>query len=138
MEKLETALSYIQLYTGCNDHTKNRIKYLLESMDCFATENIEIKQQVVIKENIKTNIVKRRYIHKKSNVKPIEEFAKYYCYKRRMSQDILKTHSRKADIVDIRDKFCRVAYKVGYTTTEIGGYLNKHHTSIIHSLYKPH
>jgi len=131
MEKLDTALSYIQLYTGCNDHTKNRIKHLLESMDCFTIE------QIVLPQKIETKTITLRYTKKKISIEPLDKWVVGYCNRKKITEDVLKIHSRKAENVKIRDKFCRVAYKCGYTITEIANYLNKHHTSILHSLYKP-
>lgn len=45
---------------------------------------------------------------------------------------VLRTRSRKRDLVDLRSMFCSIAYRMNFTYASIGKYIGKDHTSIIH------
>jgi hypothetical protein len=49
---------------------------------------------------------------------------------------VLKLESKHRDrsIVDLRNIFCFLAKSMGYTLTNIGAYLNRDHTTIIHCI----
>jgi hypothetical protein len=44
----------------------------------------------------------------------------------------LSCRSRKRNIVDLRTMFCSIAYKLNFTLSDIGRYINRDHTTIIH------
>lgn len=51
------------------------------------------------------------------------------------SNHSLKTPSRKKELVVLRHMFCKIAYHyMGYTCTSVAEYLNRDHTTVIHSV----
>ncbi len=47
----------------------------------------------------------------------------------------LKSKRRKKEIVELRQMFCYMARKMGYSLTSVGKHLgNKHHTTIMHNI----
>jgi hypothetical protein len=44
----------------------------------------------------------------------------------------LKCRSRKRQIVDLRTIFCSIAYRLNFTLSDIGRYIQRDHTTIIH------
>ena len=124
MEKVESVLKYIQLYTSCNDHTIKRIAILLDRM-------------VVTKEV--TKIVyetKEVYIQKKKNTMSLKKWAEQYLSYQDITYNELAIRSRKTEVITMRNKFCVEAYKAGYGSSEIGRYLKRDHTTILHCIHK--
>jgi chromosomal replication initiation ATPase DnaA len=44
--------------------------------------------------------------------------------------------SRKAEVLSLRNRFCVDAYKEGFGLSEIGRYLKRDHTTILHSVHR--
>lgn len=44
----------------------------------------------------------------------------------------LKCRSRKRHIVDLRTMFCSIAYRLNFTFSDIGRYIQRDHTTVIH------
>lgn len=128
MEKLETALRYIELYTACNKHTLKRIRVLLEDMKCFGPPEIVTK---VIET---TKIVLVNSDRENQTFINFEEWCANYLLENNVKYEDLIKENRKKVYVDGRSKFCVMAREQGYTYTEIGGYLKKDHSTIIHSV----
>ncbi len=124
MEKVESVLKYIQLYTNCSDHTLKRIAILLDRM-------------VITKEV--TKIVydtKEVYIQKKKNTMSLKKWAEQYLSYQDITYNELAIKSRKREVITMRNRFCVEAYKEGYGASEIGRYLKRDHTTILHCIHK--
>lgn len=124
MEQVKSILKYIQLYTNCSDHTIKRIEILLDRM-------------VITKEV--TKIVydtKEVYIQKKKNTMSLKKWAEQYLSYQDITYNELAIKSRKKEVITMRNKFCVEAYKQGYGASEIGRYLKKDHTTILHCIHK--
>ena len=122
MDKVEDILKYIQLYTNCSDHTLKRIRVLLD--------NFVVIQPVPI---LKEKVV---YVHKKRISTPILYWAKEWLTENGLTYADISKVSRSKSVVSMRNKFCNDAYIAGYGYSEIGRYLKKNHSTIIHCIHK--
>ena len=117
-------LKYIQLYTGCNDHTLKRIQALLEEE---RPTQIEVVEKVVLVNKFVRN-----------NVRPItrlQDWSLDYFRSNKTSYEDIAKRSRKLEVVRLRTAYCREAYASGYGVAEIGRYLKRDHTTIIHNVH---
>ncbi len=114
MEKKDV-LSYIQLYTGCNDHTLTRIKYLIDQLKVGKEEIIKYEQVLCAR--------------KKTGA--MSGWAEEYMKQNKICLEDLMNKSRVKDVIKIRKDFCKEAYKEGYGASQIGRYLEKDHATII-------
>lgn len=73
-----------------------------------------------------------------SNLKPstLENIAYFECNGNQELVEKVKGKSRKADLVELRQKITEKALKKGHKTVEIAQFLNRHHSTILH--YKNH
>ncbi len=122
--EIKDILKYIKLYTGCDDHAIKRVKALLDSA---------VLTREVIKVVEKTNEV---YIQKKKTKQSIKKWAEQWMQKNNMTYEQVAHKSRKTEVLRVRNKFCIDAYKEGYGCAEIGRYLKRDHTTILHSINK--
>lgn len=122
MDKVEDILKYIQLYTSCSDHTLKRIRVLLDDL-------VIIQEVPIYKEKIV-------YVHKKRISVPILHWANEWLTENELTYAELSKKSRSKNVVSIRNKFCNDAFIAGYGYSEIGRYLKKDHTTIIHCIHK--
>lgn len=117
-------LKYIQLYTGCNEHTLKRVEALL---------NQERPAQIQIIEKV---VIVNKFVCK--NVRPttrlIDWSLDYFRSNKTSYEDIAK-RSRNIESVRLRTDYCREAYASGYGVSEIGRYLKRDHTTIIHNIH---
>ena len=124
MEQVDDVLKYIKLYTNCSDHTLKRIKVLLEDM-------------VVTREVVKVvKETKEVYIHKKKGTISFKKWAEQYLSTNELSYNDIAVKNRERDTITKRNKFCVQAYIEGYGASEIGRYLKRHHTTILHCIHK--
>lgn len=124
MEQVNNVLIYIKLYTNCSDHTLKRIKVLLDNM-------------IVTREVVKVvHETKEVYIHKKKSAIGLKKWAEQYMLQNNITYKELAQKSRKRDVITMRNKFCVEAYKEGYGASEIGRYLKRDHTTILHCIHK--
>jgi chromosomal replication initiation ATPase DnaA len=124
MEQVNNVLKYIKLYTNCSDHTLKRIKVLLDNM-------------IVTREVVKVvRETKEVYIHKKKSAIGLKKWAEQYMLQNNITYKELAEKNRKRDVITMRNKFCVEAYKEGYGASEIGRYLKRDHTTILHCIHK--
>ena len=73
-----------------------------------------------------------------SKLKPatLESIAYFECNGDQKLLEKVKSKSRKAELVKIRQKITKKALGEGYKTVEIAEFLNRHHSTILH--YKNH
>ena len=123
---IETTLNYIQLYTNCNDHALKRIKPVLE-------EHIKAIEKVVIVEKV---VVVEKFIRKDvSPSKSIEEWSEEYFNKNNVTYNDVSKKCRKTETLKIRNTYCKSAFVDGYGCSEIGRYLKRDHTTILHNIH---
>lgn len=122
--EIESILKYIKLYTGCTDHALKRIKTLLEE---------SLVNREIIKIVEKTNEV---YIQKKKTNISIKKFATNWLEKNQLTYQDIAAKTRKRETLTLRNRFCVDAYKEGYGYTEIGRYLKRDHSTIMHCVNK--
>lgn len=124
MNKIQNVLNYVQLYTGADEYTLKRIRAILE-------KEFEEKQKKI--EVLETS----RVVYVKTNPgKPkitIEAFAEYVSKEHEIDIQQIKRKCRKAEILRQRNKFILFAVQHGFTFSEIGRFLKKDHSTIIHS-----
>lgn len=121
---MKDILKYIQLYTGCNDHALKRIKYLLEE---------KMPTQVVYEKQVE---VVERFITKKDRpYLRLEDWSNIYFKENNVTYDEIAKQSRKSEVVRARTHYCKQAYQKGYTVSEIGRYLKRDHTTILHNVH---
>lgn len=124
MAQVESVLKYIQLYTNCSDHTLKRISVLLESM-------IVTREVIKVVESTKEVLIQK----KKSN-HTIKNWANEWMILNETTYNQVALKSRKAEVLSLRNRFCVDAYKEGFGLSEIGRYLKRDHTTILHSVHK--
>ena len=124
MEQVESVLKYIQLYTNCSDHTLKRIKVLLDSM-------VVTREVIKVVENTKEVL-----IQKKRTNQSIKKWANEWMIQNDTTYNQVALKSRKAEVLSLRNRFCVDAYKEGFGLSEIGRYLKRDHTTILHSVHK--
>ena len=73
-----------------------------------------------------------------SKLKPatLESIAYFECNGDQKLLEKVKSKSRKAELVELRQKITKKALEKGYKTVEIAQFLNRHHSTISH--YKHH
>lgn len=122
-ERIENALRYIRLYTGCDDIALKRIGAMLDTSGAYSTDTkiVETTKVVYVKGN-------------KHITLPFKDWANDYLYNNNLTYKELAKKKRTADILRVRNKFCIEAYSSGYTLVEIGRYLGKDHSTIINSI----
>lgn len=104
----------------------------------YMINNLDSKTYVVEKPE---TIIKREIIYiTKEDPRPkerpdLEEIAIDVCQKHRLSIKDLQSRSRKTHLVHARVDFCKLGREVyGYTLNELGGFLGRDHTTVIHYL----
>lgn len=124
MNKIENVLNYVQLYTGADVHTLKRIRAILEKEFEEKQKKIEVleKSRVVY---VKTNPGKPKIT--------IETFADHVQKEHGIDIQQIKRKCRKSEILRQRNKFILFAVQHGFTFSEIGRFLKKDHSTIIHS-----
>jgi chromosomal replication initiation ATPase DnaA len=124
MNRIENVLNYIQLYTGADKYTLKRIRSILEKEFEEKQKKIEV-------------IEKSRVVYVKTKPgKPeisIEAFSDYISKEHEIDIQQIKRKCRKAEILRQRNKFVLFAVQYGFTFSEIGRFLKKDHSTIIHS-----
>lgn len=121
---MKEILKYIQLYTGCNDHTLKRIEFMLEE---------KMPTQVIYKKQIE---IVERFINKKERPSiRLEDWAISYFRTNNITYAEVAKKSRKSEVVRVRTNFCKEAYQKGYGVSEIGRYLKRDHTTILHNVH---
>lgn len=124
MEQVDDVLKYIKLYTNCSDHTLKRIKLLLDNM-------------IVTREVIKiVHETKEVYVHKKKSAIGLKKWSERYLSANNLTYEQLAAKCRSRDVITMRNKYCVEAYKEGYGPSEIGRYLKRDHTTILHCIHK--
>lgn len=126
MSKIEDALRYVKLYTNCDDFALKRIRSILEN-------NFKQKERVQIIEKKSVFYVK---IKDEAPTISISEFADNFCQENDIEFKDLKKKVRFRETILLRDKFIFEAIVNGYSYTEVGRILGKHHSTIIHSFKK--
>jgi chromosomal replication initiation ATPase DnaA len=126
MARLEDTLKYIKLYTGCDEHAIKRIRPILEkfSDDC--------KDTIVVKEKEIVEVVVQKLRPKGT----IEKWAEKYFIENNTTYEKVNQFKRTTEVCRIRNLFCTSAYRAGYGYSEIGRYLKRDHTSILHNVKK--
>lgn len=122
---MKEILKYIKLYTGCDEHALKRIEVMLKD---------KMPRQVIIEKQVE---VIERFINKKQRpFKMLEDWAMEYYKENNVTYDQIAKRNRKTETLRIRNKFCKNAYQEGYGVSEIGRYLKRDHTTIIHNIHK--
>lgn len=124
--EVEQVLKYIKLYTGCEEHALKRIKPIIEEAFEKAKEVVYVKEKVIVTE----------YIKKIKPKQSILNWSNDYFNKTGLSYQEINNPSRKIEVCRIRNEFCKEAYYQGYTASEIGRYLKRDHTTILHNIFK--
>jgi chromosomal replication initiation ATPase DnaA len=124
MEKVKTILKYIQLYTNCNDYTLKRIEAVMDGL-------ILEREVIKVVENTKEVL-----IQKKKSTESIKKWASRWLEENETSYSEVALRSRKTEVLTLRNRFCVDAYKEGFGLSEIGRYLKRDHTTILHSIHR--
>ena len=124
MEKVKTILKYIQLYTNCNDYTLKRIEAVMDGL-------ILEREVIKVVENTKEVL-----IQKKKSTESIKKWASRWLEENEISYSEVALRSRKVEVLTLRNRFCVDAYKEGFGLSEIGRYLKRDHTTILHSIHR--
>jgi chromosomal replication initiation ATPase DnaA len=124
MEKVKTILKYIQLYTNCNDYTLKRIEAVMDGL-------ILEREVIKVVENTKEVL-----IQKKKSSESIKKWASRWLVENETSYSEVALRSRKTEVLTLRNRFCVDAYKEGFGLSEIGRYLKRDHTTILHSIHR--
>lgn len=124
MEKVKTILKYIQLYTNCNDYTLKRIEAIMDGL-------VLEREVVKVVENTKEVL-----IQKKKSTESIKKWASKWLEDNETSYSEVAQRSRKVEVLTLRNRFCVDAYKEGFGLSEIGRYLKRDHTTILHSIHR--
>lgn len=124
--EVEKVLKYIKLYTGCNDHAIKRIKPIIEESFEKAKQVVYVKEKVIVTQLIKREIPKQS----------LRKWAELYYKQTDTSYEQINNRSRKIEVCRVRNEFCKEAYHKGYTASEIGRYLKRDHTTILHNIFK--
>jgi DNA-binding NarL/FixJ family response regulator len=122
---MKEILKYIQLYTGCNDHTLKRIEVMLEP-------RLNLEPKIIEKIVYVEKYVKRK---PRSN-KTLAEWSDQYYQENNTSFKYISQRRRLQEIVDNRNIYIKQAFFEGYTPTEIARYLNRNHSTILHTISK--
>jgi chromosomal replication initiation ATPase DnaA len=124
MEKVKTILKYIQLYTNCNDYTLKRIEAVMNGL-------VLEREVIKVVENTKEVL-----IQKKKSSESIKKWASRWLVENETSYSEVAQRSRKTEVLTLRNRFCVDAYKEGFGLSEIGRYLKRDHTTILHSIHR--
>jgi len=124
MEKIKTILMYVKLYTGCTDYTLKRIESVINGL-VFEREVIKVVENT-----------KEVLIQKKKSSESIKKWANRWLVENETSYSEVALRSRKTEVLTLRNRFCVDAYKEGFGLSEIGRYLKRDHTTILHSVHK--
>ena len=124
MEKVKTILKYIQLYTNCNDYTLKRIEAVMNGL-------VLEREVIKVVENTKEVL-----IQKKKSSESIKKWASRWLVENETSYSEVALRSRKTEVLTLRNRFCVDAYKEGFGLSEIGRYLKRDHTTILHSIHR--
>lgn len=117
-------LKYIQLYTNCADFTLKRIAVLLDT----ERPDAQIVEKILIVD---------RYIRNKH--KPpltLGVWSTAYFTKNDTTYAEINMKCRKIEICKLRNVYCKAAYAEGYSISEIGRYLKRNHTTILHNVHQ--
>jgi chromosomal replication initiation ATPase DnaA len=116
-------LKYIKLYTGCNDHALKRIEAMLEPRlkPIIIEKIVEVEKVVTRKINTRTSIAK---------------WSQSYFIENGITYNEINQRSRTKEVLNIRNSFVKKAYLDGFTCTSIAKYLNRDHSTILHSIRK--
>lgn len=128
MSKFKDILKYIQLYTGCTDHTLKRIDQLLiDNRDKLEPEIKIIEKIVVVDKIIRKNYEPDLDIKSWSN--------KYFENKATTYEQINK-RSNTPQVCRLRNHYCKAAFHYGFGASEIARYLKRNHTTILYNIHK--
>jgi hypothetical protein len=118
---MKEILNYIKLYTGCNEHALKRIEAILEP-----------RLQPVLVEKI---IHVEKIIKRKSRPKiSLIEWSQKYFQENNTTYEYISQSRRLQEIVDDRNAYIKQAYFEGFRPTEIARYLNRNHSTILHTI----
>ena len=97
----------------------------------------EIRKEIKFLEektmNIQTAIAELKVFLKNKRQEPLDEIAKIVANSFRLTISAIKEKNRKAKVVAARRTFIELAIQYGdYSISELGRYINRHHTSVIH------
>jgi chromosomal replication initiation ATPase DnaA len=122
----EELLNYIKLYTECDDAAISRITPILDKYTMDISQNGVMQKIKILK------VVK--YKEKKKPTIPLSDFAYKFGKKNAIDIDSIKKKVRTTEIVRKRNKFIRDAFENGYSLSEIGRFLNRDHSTILHAI----
>ena len=115
---------YVKLYTSCTDYTLKRIESVINGL-VFEREVIKVVENT-----------KEVLIQKKKSSESIKKWANRWLVKNETSYSEVALRSRKTEVLTLRNRFCVDAYREGFGLSEIGRYLKRDHTTILHSVHK--
>jgi chromosomal replication initiation ATPase DnaA len=124
--EVEQVLKYIKLYTGCEEHALNRIKPIIEQAYEKAKQVVYVREKVIVEKII------RRQVPKQS----LRKWSELYFKQTETTYEEINERCRKIEVCKIRNEYCKQAYENGYTASEIGRYLKRDHTTILHNIFK--
>ncbi len=75
-------------------------------------------------------------IQKKKSSESIKKWASRWLVENETSYSEVALRSRKTEVLTLRNRFCVDAYKEGFGLSEIGRYLKRDHTTILHSIHR--
>lgn len=122
---MKEILKYIQLYTGCNDHALKRIEVMLEPR---LNQSPQVIEKIVHLDRV--------LVRKKRPSIQLAEWSLKYFEENGITYEYIAQQRRLQEIVDQRDAFVKHAFIAGYRPTEIARYLNRNHTTILHTISK--
>ncbi len=124
MEAVEDTLKYVKLYTGCEEHALKRLRPILEKLYTEREKTIIVKQKEIVEV----------FVQKVRPKGTIEKWAEKYFIDNNTSYEEVNKKRRTAEVCRIRNLFCTAAYRAGYGYSEIGRYLKRDHTTILHNV----
>lgn len=122
---MKEILKYIQLYTGCNDHTLKRIQVMLEP-------RLNLEPQIIEKIVHVEKYVKRK---PRPSMSLLQWSEQYYKENNTSFKDISQRR-RLQEIVDVRNAYIKQAYFEGFTPSEIARHLGRNHATILYIISK--
>ena len=124
--EIEDVLKYIRLYTSCGEHATNRIRPILEAAFEKAKQVVYVKEKVIVEKLIRRQAPKQC----------LKKWAELYFKETDTTYEQINNKSRKTEVCRVRNEFCKQAYNNGFTASEIGRYLKRDHTTILHNIFK--
>jgi chromosomal replication initiation ATPase DnaA len=114
------------IVTGSDDAAISRITPILDKYTLNISQNGVLQKVKILK------VVE--YKEKKKPIIPLSDFAYRFGKKNIIDFDSIKKKARTTDVVRKRNKFIRDAFENGYSLSEIGRFLNRDHTTILHAI----